>query len=129
MPPLYVIQELEKRYYTHAGGESAKTAKAAAADLALLSGFFSQRGWVTLTVPSSNSSSGCTSTAGLTEADYRELDAQLDEVSVTHIQGIQCCHAAGERCPAPAVVVEAINELLQRPVLPAGGIVHACRVG
>ena len=81
-----MIQELEKRYYTHAGGESAKTVKAAAADLALLSGFFSQRGWVTLTVPSSNSSSGGTSKAGLTEADHRELDAQLDEVSVTHIQ-------------------------------------------
>lgn len=76
------LQELEKRYHiSAAAAEAVKGAKAAAADLATLSAFFSQRGWATLSVPSSTSSSGEARPAKLTEADFRELDSQLDEVS------------------------------------------------
>lgn len=74
------LQELEKRYYSTAATDAAKSAKAAAADLATLAAFFSQRGWATLSVPSSNSSSGEAKPAHLTEEDFRELDSQLDEV-------------------------------------------------
>ena len=77
------LQELEKRYYVSAAAaEAAKGAKAAAADLATLAAFFCQRGWATLSVPGSTSSSGeARPPAKLTEADFRELDSQLDEVS------------------------------------------------
>lgn len=81
-----IIQELEKRFYSgSSSAEAGKAAKAAAADFAVLAGFLSQRGWATLTVPSSNSSSGGTGGVKLTEADYRELDSQLDEVSMPRI--------------------------------------------
>lgn len=79
----FTEQELQTRYYSSiGGGDPAKSAKAAAADLAVLTGFLSQRGWATLTVYSSNggTSGAGSSSAALTEADYRELDNQLDEV-------------------------------------------------
>lgn len=75
------MQELEKRYYSNSAAGDAASAKAAAADLATLAAFFSQRGWATLSVPSSTSSSGeAKPVKQLTEEDYRELDSQLDEV-------------------------------------------------
>jgi len=86
------IQELEKRFYSgSSSAEAGKAAKAAAADFAVLAGFLSQRGWATLAVPSSNSSSGGTGGVKLTEADYRELDSQLDEVSMPLSVTLQLC--------------------------------------
>jgi hypothetical protein len=81
--PTKTKQELEKRYYSSDAADAAKAAKAAVDDLNMLAAYFSQRGWASLSV---GSSSGSSSGDGrrlkqLTEADFRELDGQLDEVS------------------------------------------------
>jgi hypothetical protein len=75
-----VLQELENQYYDNAAADAAKASKAAVADLNTLNTFFSQRGWASLTISSSSSSSDGGKPKQLTEADYRELDGQLDEV-------------------------------------------------
>jgi hypothetical protein len=83
------MQELEKRYYSNSAAGDAASAKAAAADLAALAAFFSQRGWATLSVPSSTSSSGeAKPVKQLTEEDYRELDSQLDEVCCSPVHAL-----------------------------------------
>jgi hypothetical protein len=73
-----VLQELEKRYYDNNAADAAKADKAAVADLNTLNTFFGQRGWASLTISSSSSDGG--KLKQLSEADYRELDGQLDEV-------------------------------------------------
>lgn len=75
----YINQELEKRYYSSDAADAAKAAKAAMEDFNTLSAYFSQRGWASLSVGSSGSSDG-RRLKQLTEADFRELDGQLDEV-------------------------------------------------
>lgn len=72
-----VLQELEKRYYDNNAADAAKAGKAALADLNTLNTFFGQRGWASLTISSSSVGGKLKQ---LTEADYRELDGQLDEV-------------------------------------------------
>lgn len=85
------MQELEKRYYSNSAAGDAASAKAAAADLATLTAFFSQRGWATLSVPSNTSSSGeAKPVKQLTEEDYRELDSQLDEVCCSLLHSLSC---------------------------------------
>jgi hypothetical protein len=73
------VQELERRYNTFgsaavSAADAAAAAKAAAADLSLVLGYLSQRGWADLSVPSSSSS-------GMDAGAQQELDEQLDEVS------------------------------------------------
>jgi hypothetical protein len=73
------LQELERRYNTFGSGavsaaDAAAAAKAAAADLSLVLGFLSQRGWAEISVPSSSSN-------GLDAGAQQQLDEQLDEVS------------------------------------------------
>lgn len=77
------MQELEKRYYNNTGlSDAAKAGRAAVADVAVLAALFSQRGWASLTLPSSSDGSGAAKQ--VTESDYRELDSQLDEVRCSH---------------------------------------------
>jgi hypothetical protein len=80
---LSVSQELERRYNTFgsaavSAADAAAAAKAAAADLSLVLGFLSQRGWADLSVP--NSSSSSSSSSGMDAGAQQELDEQLDEV-------------------------------------------------
>jgi hypothetical protein len=68
---------LERRHNTFGGGavsaaDAAAAAKAAAAELSLVLGFLSQRGWADLSVPNSS---------GMDAGAQQELDEQLDEVS------------------------------------------------
>jgi hypothetical protein len=76
-------QELERRYNTFgtsavSAADAAAAAKAAAADLSLVLGFLSQRGWADISMPGSSSSG---SSSGMDPAAQQELDEQLDEVS------------------------------------------------
>ncbi|KAF6256339.1 hypothetical protein COO60DRAFT_1461752 [Scenedesmus sp. NREL 46B-D3] len=75
------MKELERRYNTFGSGgvsaaDAAAAAKAAAAELSLVLGFLSQRGWADLSVPGSRD--------GLDAAAQQELDEQLDEVVEAH---------------------------------------------
>jgi hypothetical protein len=88
------VQELERRYNTFgsaavSAADAAAAAKAAAADLSLVLGFLSQRGWADLSVPNSSSSSGMDAGA------QQELDEQLDEVGWCCVSLPVALHAAG----------------------------------
>ncbi|WIA15375.1 hypothetical protein OEZ85_002037 [Tetradesmus obliquus] len=81
------IKELERRYNAFGPGavsaaDAAAAAKAAAADMSLVLGFLSQRGWADLSVPTGSSSGG--GGGGMDAAAQQELDEQLDEVVESH---------------------------------------------
>lgn len=95
-----LLQELEKRYYSNDAADAAKATKQAIADFNTLSAYFSQRGWTNLSLSSSSSESG-RKLKQLTEADYRELDGQIDEVGLWLAVAVAVSPAAAQ---GPTVV-------------------------